>query len=234
VLLRCTISVIATLVISGPAFGNISWDIQCGAGQTEFEISVGILNQYVQEGEVDGYELLFEQSTVGSCDDPEVFMAVPLHSPLTYAEYSFTRPANELNQYYLFNVRMKLPDGSVQSIGFPGAPSWNVGSCGDALAARGYLVSDLGNGDVEFQSCTSSCSAWPCATKINLGEIPEELWRPFIGAGIPVDIWGRYILIPMPGGSCLYGGNVLPTTNEACGTVATEGSSWGSAKARYR
>jgi hypothetical protein len=232
--LRITLIAMSVLFVSTPASASIEWDIQCDAAQTNFEVTLDIFNQYVQEGDVTGYELLFEQSAVGTCDAPEVFMTVPLHSPLTYAQYSFTRPVPEMNRYYRFRVLMKWPDGTVLDVGFPGAPSWNVASCGEAVAARGYLANPNEYGDVELFPCPNSCGTWPCTMAVNMSQIPEEQWMPLVGTNIPVDIYGRFVRYPMPGGPCLVGEDWLPTSSEDCGPVAVEGESWGSLKARYR
>ena len=232
--LRITLIAVSVLLLAAPAFAIIEWDIQCDATQANFEVTLDIFNQYVQEGDVTGYELLFEQSAVGTCDAPEVFMTVPLHAPLTWTQYSFTRPVPEINRYFRFRVLMKWPDGTVLDVGFPGAPSWNVASCGEAVAARGYLTNANEFGAVEVLPCPGSCDTWPCTWSVNLSQIPEEQWLPLVGTDIPVDIYGHFLLYPMPGDSCLMGEYWLPTASEDCGPVAVEGESWGGLKARYR
>lgn len=89
------------LLFASPAYPYVEWEIQCNGAQTSFEGTVGVFNQYFPEGgDVTGYELLFEQFAIGTCETPEVFMTVPLHAPLSYAQYSISRPVHETNQYF--------------------------------------------------------------------------------------------------------------------------------------
>ena len=217
-----------------PAHAYVEWDIHCNGAQTDFEGTVGIFNQYVQEGDVTGYELLFEQLAVGTCEPPEIFMSVPLHAPLSYAQYPISRPVPEPNQFYRFRVLMRYPDGAVQDVGFPGAPSWNVVSCGEAVAARGFLASVDQYGVVELQPCPNSCDTWPCVGGIDLSMVPEEQWLPFVGTDVAFDIYGPYVLYPMAGSPCMYGESLLQTAGGVCGPVSVEMGSWGSLKARFR
>jgi len=227
---------ITFMLVAIQSFAITEWDIQCNATQTGFDITVNLFNQFIQEGDVTGYELLFEQTPIGSCESPEIFLTVPLHAPLTYAEYSFSRPVSKANLYYRFNVLVKRPDGSVVDFGFHGAPSWDMKSCGDAVAARGKLVNANNYADdtVRVILCSASCNDWPCTYSINMSQIPEEQWRPFVDTDISIDIYGRFLLYPMPGGSCLLAESWLPTATEDCEPVALENQTWGSLKAKYR
>lgn len=232
---RLVAILVASLVaLSGVASASIEWDVRCDAARAQFEISVGIFNQYVQEGDVAGYELLFEQSAIGTCEAAEIFATRPLHAPLTYADYSFTRPAPEANRYYRFRVLMRRPDGTVYDVGFPAAPSWFAASCGEAVAARGMLtgVDDFGYATVEL--CAGSCPTWPCTSAVSMVEIPEEQWLPLVGSGIPVDLHGRYHLYPMPGGPCLSAESLVLTSSADCAPIPVQGATWGGLKGRYR
>lgn len=232
--LRITLITMLALLLVVPAYSNVEWDVQCDGAQASFEGTVRVFNQYVQEGDVTGYELLFEQFAIGTCQSPEIFMTVPLHAPLTYAQYSISRPVPEANQYYRFRVLMRRPDGTVQDVGFPLAPSWNVASCGEAVAARGSIVSVDEYGTAELQSCPGSCDTWPCGWSIDLSMVPEGQWMHLVGTGIPVDIYGSFVLYPMAGSPCLYGESLLPTSSEDCAPVALESETWSNLKARYR
>lgn len=232
--LRITLIAVYVLFVAAPASAIIEWDIQCDAAQTHFEVTVDIFNQYVQEGDVTGYELLFEQSAVGTCDAPEIFMTVPLHTPLTWTQYSFTRPVPEINRYFRFRVLMRLPDGTVLDVGFPGAPSWNVASCGEAVAVRGYLVDADYLGYFNVLPCPDSCETWLCPYYVDLSQVPPEQWEPFVGTNIPMDIYGQAVLYPMAGSPCLNGFEVRPTAEGICSPVATDQRTWGGLKAIFR
>ena len=231
------IALIAALVLLyvAPAYPGVTWDVQCNDAQTFFEGTVTVFNQYVVEGDVTGYELLFEQFATGTCESPEIFMTAPLHASLTEAQFSIHRPVPETNQYYRFRVLLRSPDGAVIDVGFPGSPSWNVASCGEAVAARGFLVNVDDYGVAELQLCPDSCDTWPCGGwGIDLSMIPEEQWMPLIGTEISVEIYGFFVLYPMAGSPCMFGESLLPTTGGDCGSVAVDRELWGSVKARYR
>ena len=184
--LRIILSTVLAFLFVTPVYSNVDWDVQCNGAQTDFEGTVGIFNQYIQEGDVTGYELLFEQFAIGTCESPEVFMTVPLHAPLTYAQHTISRPVPETNQYYRFRVLLRHPDGTVQDVGFSGAPSWVVASCGEAVAIRGYLVQVDEYDIAEIQPCPDSCDTWPCVQGIDLSMVPDEEWMPLVGVGISV------------------------------------------------
>jgi hypothetical protein len=230
---RIILIAVLVLFFVAPAHSYVEWDIHCSGAQTDFEGTVGVFNQYV-EGDVTGYELLFEQLAIGTCETPEVFLTVPLHASLSYAQYSISRPVLEANQYYRFRVLLRNPDGMVQDVGFPGAPSWNVVSCGEAVAARGFLVSVDEYGVADLEPCPGSCDTWSCVGGIDLSMIPEGQWLPLVGTEIAIDIYGSYVLYPMAGSPCMYGESLIPTTSEVCGPVSVESESWSGVKARYR
>lgn len=233
-LLRITLIAMSVFFVAAPAYAYVEWDVQCNEAQTHFEGTVGVFNQYVQGGDVTGYELLFEQFTSGTCETPEVFMTVPLHAPLSYAQYAISRPVPGTNSYNRFRVLLRRPDGTVQDVGFPGAPSWNVASCGEAAVARGYLVSVDQDGTAELEPCPDSCDTWPCGRYVDLSMVPQEQWMPFVGTGIPVDVYGAFVLYPMAGDPCLFGESLLPSSSGDCETVAVERETWSGVKARYR
>jgi hypothetical protein len=230
---RVVLTAVFVMILATPSFAIIEWYIQCNPSGTHFEGTVSIFNQYVQEGPVDGYELLFEQSLVGSCEPPVRFMAVPLPEPFHTVEYPISRLVTENNRLFRFEILLKKPDGSVLNLSRPRVPSWNVVSCGESVAARGYLTNLDQYNYVELTLCPGACDTWPC-TGIDLGQIPEDQWLPFLDSGIPVDVYGYYSLYSMPGGACLIAQKIVPTPSDECGPVALEKNTWCSLKARYR
>jgi hypothetical protein len=70
---------------------------------------------------------------------------------------------------------------------------------------------------------------------IDLSQVPPEQYLPYVGTGIPVDIFGDFLTTtPMPGDPCLLATDVRATVDGACEPIPEGKENWGSLKARFR
>lgn len=231
---RIAATVLFLFALAFPVAAAVTTRIQCNEAQTEFAFDVEIFNQFFIEDDSTGWEVIFEQSRVGGCEEPEIVMTVPLPEPYEFGFHSFTLPVPASNQYFLYTARMKAPDGTIHDINTIRPPSWTPASCGEAVAVRGYLVDADYLGFLNVLPCPDSCETWLCPSWVDLSQVPAEQWQPFVGTGIPMDIYGEAVLYPMSGSPCLNGYAVQPTPEELCAPVATDYRSWGSLKVLYR
>lgn len=233
-MIRIAVTICALLVLALPASAAVYMDIQCDEARSEFTFNVEIFNQFYIEEDATGWEVLFEQSKVGTCDEPVEVMAVPLPDPLGWGFHTFTLPVPEANQYFKFTAKMRAPDGAIHPIITMRPPSFAFASCGEAVAVRGYLEDADYQGYLNVLPCPDSCETWVCAEGVDVSQVPAEQWQPFVGTGIPVEVFGQFVMYPMAGSPCLMGTGVRPIAEEACGPVATDRRTWGSLKAGYR
>jgi len=232
-MIRIAATFCALLAMALPASAYVYMDIQCDEAQSEFTFNVEIFNQFYIEEDSTDWEVLFEQSKVGTCEDAVEVMAVPLPDPLGWGYHTFTLPVPEPNQYFLYLARMRAPDGTIHPIVTMRPPSFAYASCGEAVAARGYLEDADNQGYVNVLPCPGVCETWVCSYGVDLGQVPAEQWQPFVGTGIPVEVFGEFVMFPMAGSPCLMGTGARPIAEEACGPVATDKRTWGSLKAGY-
>ena len=228
------IALILCALLALPASAAVYIDVQCDEAQAEFTFNVEIFNQFYLEEDSTGWEVVFEQSKVGPCELPVTVMAVPLPDPYDWGFHTFSLPVPEPNQYFLYLARMKAPDGTLHPIITQRPPSLAYASCGEAVAARGYLEDADYQGFVNVLPCPGVCETWICVGHIDLQQVPAEQWEPFVGTGVPVEVFGDFVMYPMAGSPCMIGTGVRPFTEEACGPVANDKRTWGSLKAGYR
>jgi hypothetical protein len=230
---RITAAILFLLVLSFPAVAAVTMNIQCNEAQTEFSFDVEIFNQFYIDEDSTDWEVLFEQSWVGGCEEPEIVMSVPLPDPLAFGYHSFTLPVPATNQNFLYRAKMRAPDGTIHEILTMRPPSWTPASCGEAVAVRGYLEDADYLGYLNVLPCPDSCETWLCPYGVDLSQVPAEQWQPFVGTNIPMDVYGHAVLYPMAGSPCLLGIEVRPTPQELCAPVASDKRTWGSLKAGY-
>ncbi len=112
-MLRIATAFLFLLLLPHPVAATVAMDIQCNEAQSEFTFNVEIFNQFYLDEDSTGWEVIFEQSLVGGCEEPEVVMAVPLPVPLGFGYHTFTIEVPETNQYFLYTAKMKAPDGTI-------------------------------------------------------------------------------------------------------------------------
>lgn len=231
ILLTCAVGL--WLFAAGPALAYISILPVCDEQNSEFDFEVEIFNQFI-EGDVTGWEVVFEETWTGTCEPPRWVHAVPLPGFLDGATYSFSVPVRAQNEYFFYKGWLRSPTGAIQDIFFNHPAPVGVVSCGEAVAARGFLVDAGYLGFYNVTPCPEDCDTWLCSQYVDLSMLPEEDWLPFVGSDVPVDVYGDYGLVnPMLGSPCLYVTGIQATPG-GCGIVAVEETTWDALKARFR
>ncbi len=227
--------IVALIILSAaPAAAIVSVQVECGEGNSVFHVSGSVFNQMV-EGDVTGWEVVLEQTWVGTCEIPTLVAAWSLPAYLNEEVFAFDLVVPAVNQYFLYTAQLRSPDGVIQSIPRYGTYPFNSALCGEAPAVRGYLEESGYLDYYEVLPCEDACDTWLCPYSIDMSNVPPEQLLPFVGTGYPVDIFGDFgTLTPMPGDPCLVGTAIRPTSDGSCGPIPVSAENWGSLKARFR
>ena len=219
-----------------PSLASVWLDATCSAGQATVEL--GIANNYGDQFA----GLIVTRYQWGTCEDPIVVTDLPIPLPPLGdgQQVNIVVPAPLANVFYLFEAKLVDAEGNQYAI----AEEYNMGlhqiphdlaADGSAVVMRGpMLLDDFG---VSIAPCADGC--WGDLTERyyfgSQAPVGSILWA-LAYVGEVADITGE-ILVPdgMLGPQYdIYVESWDFSPPGSCGVVATENSTWGGLKAKYR
>ena len=219
----------AVLLLPAAAMGSAFVGSDCDG--TTITIDLDIFNDLGES--YTGMDVFIEYSMVGQCGPaaplalPAILM--PTHFTGNYETFTVAAPAND--QFYAFQVYVMLGDGTRENL----TPGIHEAGCGQAVAARGFLVTETWG--VTITPCPDNCwtGVVPEGGMLDVSAVAPDSYQGYVDTNTAVDLYGiPGAMYPMPIDHHLRVTEVLPTVGGVCGPVSTDEESWGRLKARFR
>ncbi len=184
--------------------------------------------------------VVVERSQVGLCGGAVVLTEEPLHLLDGYdmGDHLLSYPVPSATVSYRYALKGSTPQGGlVDMTGSQEAPTWfAVESCsGDALVLRGRLRDIGAFGRLGIEVCEGYC--WDiCPGEPTVGVVtldPAE-YEPYVGTNTVVSVYGAWDASPPEFSWGCVVATRIETGVDCAGAVASEPSSWGAVKSRYR
>ncbi len=193
---------------------------------------VGILN--------DGYDwqgVILQWRHLNVCDEswePVDMEPLPLGPLYVHVSHTLTFPAHDPDEWIVYHAFYIDPAGALHPA--PGGGWWasDEVTCANPILSRGYLVAGGNMPPIEIRACPNTCWFGNCG--IFTDELEPGTWEMYVGADIPVNVWGTFINDEMPGGSGIIPTAIEPVApGEDCDpAVGTAAATWGALKSLYR
>jgi hypothetical protein len=227
------------LVAASGAEAGVSLGASCPDGT--MHVAFGVFNDGSYE---DAVGIVVVRSWVGACGLETIVSPAPFPIPAFWTEAgtSFDDAVPATGKYFQYRAYALLEGGGLRPAPGQGDPlPYAYAACGEAVAARGYLLEDSGSppgGYVRFEPCLDDCwfleFGW-YPVYLDLSALDPAIYAPYVGQPVAVDVYGRIYVDGMPGASGLYDiTRVEPSPDGACGPIPARTTSWGSLKNRYR
>ena len=223
--IRATLLILALLVAAASgADAGVSLGASCSGGVVH--VAFGVFNDGSYE---DAVGIVVVRSWVGACGLETIVSPAPfpIPAPWTEAGTSFDDAVPETGKYFRYMAFVLLQDGGLRPAPGQGDPlPYAYAACGEAVAARGYLLADTGSapaGCVPFEPCLDDCwfleFGW-YPVYLDLSALDPATYAPYVGQPVAVDVYGRIYVDGMPGASGLYDiTRVEPSPDGACGPI---------------
>ena len=196
------------------------------------ELDIGIGNDNFPP---DWIGIVVERSWVGSCGTETRITPVPLPIPPAgqNARHLLHDPVPARNRYFTYKALAIDAQGMLHwPPGNGDIQPYNHGTCGDAIAARGYLVDSPHWGiGMEPCECWEVCDlSW----LISFSGVEPSEYEPYVNQPIVVDLYGNAYVSYMPNSPCVEVTRVMPTAGEECSPMPAARKSWTALKVLYR